>query len=140
MENFDIKVLFLLVAYPKLNPIEMVLGKVKRSYASRNLKFKLTVVDEETRKHLAEVPALQFQKYNKRAIKEYQKYKTIDKSIQQIRYILTRDENSFINHRTMNIFLIFILNEKNNFEKSNKIQNTPTQTTKITFDFVVKAA
>ena len=41
-EDFFIEVLSLPVAHPKLNPIEMVWGFVKRAVASRNIIFKLS--------------------------------------------------------------------------------------------------
>ena len=43
------------MAHPELNPIEMVWSFVKRSVASRNLKFKLNAVEELTREQMVKV-------------------------------------------------------------------------------------
>ena len=43
--DFSIKILFLPVAHPELNPIEMVWGCVKRAVAAQNLSFKLRDVE-----------------------------------------------------------------------------------------------
>ena len=48
-EGFSIKILFLLVAYPELNPIEILQAYIKRSAASKNLSFSLSAIDRLTR-------------------------------------------------------------------------------------------
>ena len=79
-EDFSIKILFLPVAHPELNPIEMVWGKVKRNVASRNMTFQLSAVEEETRHQISLVMKEDFSKYYQHAMKEEQKYICINSS------------------------------------------------------------
>ena len=75
--GFDIKILFLPVAHPELNPIEMVWSFIKRKVASRNLHFNLTHVENETKKHIAEIAAQDIKKYVSHAKKEEDKYRNL---------------------------------------------------------------
>ncbi len=49
LPNFDIKILFLPVSHPELNPMEMIWSYVKRKVGKNNLEFKLCEVEEFTR-------------------------------------------------------------------------------------------
>ena len=73
-DDFSIKVLFLPVAHPELNPIEMVWGFIKRKVASKNMSFKLSHVEQLTREQVQVVTAAQFSKYYEHARKEEDKY------------------------------------------------------------------
>ena len=53
-------VLFLPVAYPELNPIEMVWGCIKRTVSSKNMSFKLSYVGQLTREQVQNLIAAQF--------------------------------------------------------------------------------
>ena len=53
--TFKLKVLFLLVAHPELNPIEMVWGVIKRKVAERNVNFNLTEVESIRRSEVATI-------------------------------------------------------------------------------------
>lgn len=72
--GFELKVLFLPVAHPELNPIEMVRGIIKRKVSERNLTFKLTEVEQETRLQINNIMPDMFQKFVLHAIKEENKY------------------------------------------------------------------
>ena len=74
-ESFQIKILFLPVAHPELNPIEMVWGFVKRTVAAQNMTFKLSAVEQATKEQIKKVTADQFQKYYMHAIKEEDRYR-----------------------------------------------------------------
>ena len=76
-EDFCIKILFLPVAHPELNPIELVWGNIKRAVASRNLLFNLSWVEEETREQLSKVDAEKFKSYVNHAIREENSYKNL---------------------------------------------------------------
>ena len=69
-EGFSIKVLFLPVANPELNPIEMVWAFIKRTIASRNMSFKLSHVEQSTREQVQNITTAQFFKYYEHARKE----------------------------------------------------------------------
>ena len=73
-ETFSIKILFLPVAHPELNPIEMVWSFVKRSVASLNLKFNLSAVEELTREQTVKVTPELFNKFCIYTSKEEDKY------------------------------------------------------------------
>ena len=47
--DFQIKILFLPVARPELNPIDMLWPKIKREVATKNLNFRLPTVEEITK-------------------------------------------------------------------------------------------
>jgi len=76
--EFELKVLFLPVAHPELNPIEMVWGIIKRKVAQRNLTFKLTAVEDETRKQIGSIGALDFKNYVSHVLKEENKYRQMN--------------------------------------------------------------
>lgn len=76
--DFELKVLFLPVAHPELNPIEMVWGIIKRKVSQRNLTFKLAVVEEETRLQVAKLTPTTFQNFVAHAIKEEEKYRQLN--------------------------------------------------------------
>lgn len=76
-EEFEIKILFLPVAHPELNPIEMVWSFIKRSVASRNLKFTLNHVENETREQIKKISKEDIAKYASHSRKEEEKYKNL---------------------------------------------------------------
>ena len=69
-EGFSIKILFLPVEHPELNPIEMAWAYIKRSVASQNLLFSLFKVERLTRETICCVTPAQFAKYYSHAMKE----------------------------------------------------------------------
>lgn len=71
------KILFLFVAYPELNPIEMARRDVKRSVAARNLEFNLTHVENETRSQIEHTTVEHVRRYAGHARKEEQKYREL---------------------------------------------------------------
>lgn len=73
--EFEICILFLPVAHPELNPIEMVWGFLKRTVASRNLQFTLSHVENETRKWIEKVTVDDIAKYVRHAKEEEEKYR-----------------------------------------------------------------
>ena len=75
--RFEIKILFLPVAHPELNPIEMLWSKVKRQVASKNMNFRLSTVEELTREAVAEFSASEFAKYVEHVLVEEQKFKEL---------------------------------------------------------------
>lgn len=76
-EHGHIKIIFLPVAHPELNPIEMVWSFVKRSVASRNLNFSLPEVEKETRTQVAKVTQSEFAKYLGHSMKEEDRYRKL---------------------------------------------------------------
>ena len=72
-EAFSIKIIFLPVALPELNTIEIVWGFVKRSVATKNMLFKLSHVEEITKLQLEKVTADLFNKFYKHIMKEEEK-------------------------------------------------------------------
>lgn len=77
-DNFELKVFFLPVVHPELNPIEMIRGIIKRKVAERNLGFKLTQVEEETKLQISKMTPTIFQKFVLLAIKEQEKYRLLN--------------------------------------------------------------
>ena len=73
--DFSIKILFLPVACPEFNPIEMVWAQVKRTVASKNMKFQLSEVERMTREQISTLTAAEFSKCYKHAQKEEEKYR-----------------------------------------------------------------
>ena len=76
-DSFNIKILFLPVAHPELNPIEMVWSFVKRNVASKNMHFKLSKVESETAIQIGNITASDFNKYAAHARKEEDKYRLL---------------------------------------------------------------
>ena len=76
-EGFAIKILFLPVAHPELNPIEMIWAYIKRSVASQNLLFSLSEVERLTREAILCVTSSQFSKYYSHTINEEERYKNM---------------------------------------------------------------
>ena len=72
--DFNIKILFLPVAHPELNPIEIVWGRVKRAVARNNLTFQLAAVEQETKRQVDNISAHDFKKFANHAKKEEEKY------------------------------------------------------------------
>ena len=75
LEDFSIKIIFLSVAHPELDPIEMVWGFVKRNVAAKNMLFKLSNVEEITKLQLEKVTADLFNKFYKHTMKEEEKHR-----------------------------------------------------------------
>ena len=78
-EGFSIKVFFLPVANPELNPTGMVCAFIKRTVASKNMSFKLSHVEQLTREQVRNVTAAQFSKYYEHARKEEYKYRSMSR-------------------------------------------------------------
>lgn len=79
--DFSIKILFLPVAHPELNPIEMVWSFIKRSVAARNMHFTLSHVEEETKKEILKVTAADIRKYSRHAKDEETKYRRMSETL-----------------------------------------------------------
>lgn len=84
--DFHIKIIFLPVAHPELNPIEHVWDSVKRTVASQNFDFNLTKVEELTLKLIDSFTGANafggnrlFSKFYSRAIKEEDKCREAQK-------------------------------------------------------------
>lgn len=69
--------MFLPVAQPELNPIEMVWSRIKRIVAAKNLAFRLTDVENKTREQIDAVTPEQFLKYARHAQWEEGKYRNM---------------------------------------------------------------
>lgn len=70
ISGFHVKVLFLPVAHPELNLIEVVWSIVKRNVAGKNLRFSLNDVDTHVMDQISKVTAEYFKKYASHAKKE----------------------------------------------------------------------
>ena len=79
--TFSIKILFLPVGHPELNPIEMVWCCVKCTVASRNMQFQFNAVDKLTREQINVVTDPQFKKCNKHGKQEEDKYRKMNQDI-----------------------------------------------------------
>ena len=75
--DFSINILFLPVAHPELNPIEMVWGKIKRNTASEIMTFRLNDVDEIASGEVAKIDKAFFPKYYVYTLKEEEKYRQL---------------------------------------------------------------
>lgn len=73
--SFQLKVLFLPVAHPELNPIEMVWSIIKRYVASRNLNFRLSDVERLTREKIGLITTQEIKKFTSHTLKEEEKFK-----------------------------------------------------------------
>ena len=58
--RFDIKILFLPIAHPELNPLDMVWSFVKRNLAAKNIHFKLSELESETGIQIGNITASDF--------------------------------------------------------------------------------
>ena len=76
--TFKLKVLFLPVAHPELNPIEMVWGVIKRKVAERNVNFNLTEVESIARSELATITPELFTKFHRHSMEEEEKYRNVN--------------------------------------------------------------
>lgn len=81
--ELKLKILFLPVAHPELNPIEMVWGIIKRKIAECNLTFNLNAVEDETRTQISNITAATFQNYENHSLKEEDRYRQIDAPSQE---------------------------------------------------------
>ena len=82
--SFDIKILFLPVAHPELNPMEMVWGTVKRCVASNNRNFRQSEVEELTRVELERHEASKFVPFVLHVMKEEHKYRRVSPIFEQL--------------------------------------------------------
>lgn len=73
--EFHIKVLFLPVAHPELNPIELVWSSIKRHVSSNNVHFRLTEVERLTKEKIATFTSEEIKKFTLHAIKEEEEYR-----------------------------------------------------------------
>ncbi len=76
-EEFNIKILFLPVAHPELNPIEMVWSKMKRSIAGKNMTHRLSAVEEQTRRKVELMTAFESNRYVEYVKVEEDKFKNL---------------------------------------------------------------
>ena len=76
-EEFNIKILFLPVAHPELNPIEMFWSKMKRSIAGKNMTHRLSAVEEQTRQEVELMTAFEFNRYVEHVKVEEDKFKNL---------------------------------------------------------------
>ena len=60
---FHIKILFLPVAHPELNPTEMFWSKMKRDIAKTNITFRRSHVEDITRNSVASMTPEEFSRY-----------------------------------------------------------------------------
>ena len=77
--TFSIKILFLPVAHPELNPIEMVWAFIKRAVASKNMQFQLGIVEQLTQEQVMRVTPEQFKKYYSHTRKEEDKHRLMNR-------------------------------------------------------------
>ena len=73
-KRFDIKILFLHVALPEVNPIAMMWSFLKRNIAAKSKNFKLSEVETETAVQIEDISASDFHKYAAYARKEEYQY------------------------------------------------------------------
>ena len=73
-DDFSIKILFLPVAHPELNPIEMVWGHVKTEVAKSNFDFKLAALEEYALLQMDKFGPELFSRYCQHAMKQEDKY------------------------------------------------------------------
>ena len=67
--EFSVKILFLPLSDPELNPIEMVWNSVKWAVTVRLMSFHLNAIEEMNREHIDRVTTEQFRKFYVHAIK-----------------------------------------------------------------------
>ena len=79
--DLTLKMMFLAVAHPELNPIEMVLECIKRAVAAKNLSFKLRYVEHDAKNEIAKINAQQFVKFTNHTLKEESKHRAFSTEI-----------------------------------------------------------
>ena len=75
--GFNIDILFLPVAHPELNPIEMVWYNIKKKVPAKNMDFKLSSVKEHAKNEIAKVTATEFGKFVAHTLKVEEIYKNL---------------------------------------------------------------
>ena len=75
--NFDIKFLFLPVAHPELNPMELVWGVLKRSVATANLNFVLSEVEQLTREKTQAYDQTTFEPFVNHIVQQEREYRRV---------------------------------------------------------------
>ena len=75
--SFHIKMIFLPVAHPELNPIEMIWSNLKRHIATTNMKFRLSSLEQLTQEVVESLTALEFKRYIEYVFKEEDRYRTL---------------------------------------------------------------
>ena len=96
-DTFHIKILFLPVAHPELNPIEMVWSDIKRHVCRSNFSFRLEQLEEIARERMGEFGPITFNKYCTHVYKEEEKYiamSTVDEISAPVGVITTTDPSS----------------------------------------------
>lgn len=73
-DKFDFKILFLTVAHPEINAIELVWSIVKRSSAKKSMKFQIFLVEDETRKQIVFITQSRFESSVVHTMKEEEKF------------------------------------------------------------------
>ena len=76
--DFEIKILFLPVAHPELNPLEMFWSKMKRGIATKNMTFHLSAVEEMTKTAVQKFTPNELAKYAEHLKLEEMKYKEVN--------------------------------------------------------------
>ena len=82
-DAFYINILVIPVSHSELNTIEMVWASVKRAVAARNMNFHLNAIEELTKDHIDRVTTEQYRKFCVHVLKEEDKYRTMNRSIEQ---------------------------------------------------------
>ena len=75
--TFHIQILFLPVAHPELNPIEMFWSKMERRIAKTNTAFRLSHVEDVTRNAEASMTPEEFARYVEYVKTEEEKFKPL---------------------------------------------------------------
>ena len=73
-DKFGVSILFLPIAHPELNPIEMVWGKVKSICSSRNKEKKLSILEEVAKEEFSKIDEAAWKKYEDHVIKVEDQY------------------------------------------------------------------
>ena len=73
---FHINILFLTLAHPELNAIEMFWSKMKRGIAKANTTFRQSLVEDITRSAVASITSEEFSRYVEHGKPEEEKFKS----------------------------------------------------------------
>lgn len=75
--SFELKIIFLPVAHPELNPIELVWSSIKRHVSKHNQLFRLSEVERLTKEKIQSITVEEVKQFTSHALKEEEKYKKL---------------------------------------------------------------